>query len=309
MRKYILAFFFCVGLVGAKAQQLHFMSQYLQHNSMLNPAAAGIANKNMIGVSYRNQWSSFPGNPKTYMVYGDINLPKQKAGIGGYVYRDETGPTSRTGMQLAYSYHIISKDEKQKFALGIELRGLQYALDKSKISSALGTDPVLGGASSKFGFDAGFGVYYTNNDKFSAGIAVSQLIQSKLQLSDIPNVKTSGRLYRHYNLMANYKLDAGDDIMLIPNALVRVIQNSPTEFEAGVKLDYQEILWLAVVAKFKQLYSLQMGFKLQEKINVSYSYDAFSSPIGQFDGGSGAHEIGLRFDFGKKKKNTEFRKE
>jgi type IX secretion system PorP/SprF family membrane protein len=303
MRKFILAIFLCFSMMVVKSQQLHFMSQYLQHNAMLNSAAAGIANKNMIGVSYRNQWSSFPGNPKTFMVYGDISLPKQKAGIGGYVYRDETGPTSRTGMQLAYSYHIVSRDEKQKFALGIELRGLQYALDKGKVSASLGNDPVLGGASSKFGFDAGFGIYYTNNEKFSAGVAVSQLIQSKLQLADIPNVKTSGRLYRHYNLMANYKIDAGDDIQLIPNALLRVVQNAPTEFEAGVKLDYQELLWVAVVAKFRQLYGVQAGFKLQDKLSVSYSYDAYSSPVSQFDGGSGAHEIGLRFDFAKRKNN------
>ena len=105
------------------AQQLHFMSQYLQHNSMINAGAAGISNADMVGVSYRNQWSSFPGNPRTYMVYGDANLEKYKIGLGGYVYRDETGPTSRTGVQMAFSKHIISKDEKQRLGLGIELRG------------------------------------------------------------------------------------------------------------------------------------------------------------------------------------------
>jgi type IX secretion system PorP/SprF family membrane protein len=300
MRKNILAFFLCVSLFGAKAQQLHFMSQYLQHNSMLNPAAAGITGKSMVGVSYRNQWSSFPGNPITTMVYTDISLKKLKAGIAGYIYKDQTGPTSRTGVQLAYSYHIISRDERQKFAMGIELRGFQYAIDRSKLTEALGNDPVLGGADSKFGFDAGFGVYYTKDDKLSLGVAVSQMIQNKLQLNYVPNADISGRLYRHFNFMANYKYDTGDDIVLVPNALLRVMQNAPSEFELGMKLDYQEILWVAVIAKFRQLYSLQFGFKLKDRVNVAYSYDAFKSPATQFDGGSGAHEIGLRFDFGKK---------
>ncbi len=304
MRKYILALLLCVGFVAANAQQLHFMSQYLQHNSMLNPAAAGITDKSTIGVSYRNQWTTFPGNPKTLMVYTDISLPKLKAGIAGYMYKDETGPTSRTGVQLAYSYHIISKDEKQKFAMGIELRGFQYAIDRNKLTEALGNDPVLGSADSKFGFDAGFGIYYTKNDKLTVGAAVSQLIQSKLQLNYVPNANVSGRLYRHFNFLANYKYNAGDDIILIPNALLRVIQNAPAEFELGVKLDYQEILWLAVIAKFRQLYSLQLGFKLKDRVNISYSYDAFKSPATEFDGNSGAHEIGLRFDFGKIKKQT-----
>ncbi len=297
MRKFSLLLFLLVVVYGASAQQLHFMSQYLEHNSMLNPGAAGIANKDMIGVAYRSQWSSFPGSPRTYMVYGDMNLEKLKAGIGAYIYRDETGPTSRTGVQLAYSYHIISRDQKHKVGLGIEMRGLQYALDKGKVVNALGLDPALGGKASKFGFDAGAGAYYTN-ENLSLGAAVSQIIQSKLQLADVPNAKISGRLYRHYNFLANYRIQTGDDIFLIPNALARIIEHSPPEYEAGVKLDYQEKIWFAFIYKVKQLYSLQAGFKIADKLNISYSYDAYKTPISSFDGGSGAHEIGLRFDFG-----------
>ena len=299
MRKCLLFLSFCCSTYFGYSQQLHFMSQYLQHNSMLNPGAAGIANQNMIGVAYRSQWSSFPGNPRTYMVYGDANLEKYKAGLGGYVYRDETGPTSRTGLQLAFSKHIISKDEKQKLGLGIELRGLQYALDKGKVLTALGNDPALGGASSKFAIDAGAGIYYTDG-KLSVGAAVSQLIQSKLELANVPNAKLSGKLYRHYNFNANYKIQTGDDIFLIPNALVRVVQNSPTEFEAGMKLDYQDRIWFAFIYKLNQLYSIQTGLKIADKVNISYSYDAYNTPISVYDGGSGAHELGVRFDIGKK---------
>ena len=299
MRKCLLFLSFCCSIYFGYSQQLHFMSQYLQHNSMINPGAAGIANQNMIGVAYRSQWSSFPGNPRTYMVYGDANLEKYKAGLGGYVYRDETGPTSRTGLQLAFSKHIISKDEKQKLGLGIELRGLQYALDKGKVLTALGNDPALGGASSKFAIDAGAGIYYTDG-KLSVGAAVSQLIQSKLELANVPNSKLSGKLYRHYNFNANYKIQTGDDIFLIPNALVRVVQNAPTEFEAGMKLDYQDRIWFAFIYKLNQLYSIQTGLKIADKVNISYSYDAYNTPISVYDGGSGAHELGVRFDIGKK---------
>src|SRR3954470_18925048 len=114
MRKLLLLITLITATCIAKAQQLHFTSQYLQHNAMYNPAAAGIASKNMIGVSYRSQWASFPGNPRTYMIYADAELKKLSAGLAGYVYRDETGPTSRTGLQLAYSYHIKSRNEKNK---------------------------------------------------------------------------------------------------------------------------------------------------------------------------------------------------
>lgn len=299
MKKFItLLLFICITTTGF-SQQLHFMSQYLQHNSMYNPAAAGMADRSMIGVSYRSQWSSFPGNPRTFMVYGDFALPKLKAGIGAYIYRDETGPTSRTGIQLAYSYHIRT-GEKGRLGIGLELRALQFAVDKSKLNDALGpNDPLLGGKDKKIGIDAGAGVYWTN-DKLSVGAAVSQLIESKLELADVPNSKEGGKLYRHYNFMANYKIQTGENIFIIPNALVRVIEHSPSEYDFGAKVDYQEKIWWALNWRVKQFWSIQAGFRILQKVRLTYSYDYYETPVSVYAGGTGAHEIGLQFDFKKK---------
>ncbi len=300
MKKFttLLLLILAINSESASAQQLHFTSQYLQHNAMYNPGAAGISNKDMIGISFRSMWSSFPGNPRTYMVYGDANLEKLKSGIGAYVYRDETGPTSRTGIQLAFSKHIISRDGKNKLGLGLEVRGLQYAIDKNKLGGSLGSDPALAGAENKLAFDAGAGAYFTNG-KLSVGAAVSQLVQSKLQLADVPNAKQGGKLYRHYNFNANYKIHTGADIYLIPNALVRVIENSPSEYEFGMNVNYQEKIWWGLNWRIEQFWSLQAGFKLLKRIGITYSYDYYQTPISNFTEGSGAHELGLRFDLKK----------
>lgn len=282
------------------AQQLHFMSQYLQHNSMYNPAAAGMAGRSMLGVSYRSMWSTFPGNPKTFMVYGDFELKKLKSGIASYIYKDQTGPTSRTGVQLAYSYQIKARNDKSRFGIGLELRGLQYAIDKTKLSESLGSgDPVIGGAENKFTMDAGAGLYWTN-DKLSVGAAVSQLMGSKLELANVPNVKEEGRLYRHYNFTANYRVQTGGDIYIIPNAMVRVIENAPSEFDFGLRMDYQDKLWWGMNWRVRQFWSLQAGLKIMNRVRLSYSYDYYVSPISVFTTGSGAHEIGLQFDMKKK---------
>ena len=300
MKKILLGIVLFTTVTIAKAQQLHFTSQYLQHNAMYNPAAAGINQKPIIGVSYRDQWSSFPGNPRTYMLYGDVELKKLNSGMAGYVYRDETGPTSRTGVSFAYSYHIKSKDEKSRFGIGIELRGLQYAIDREKLTASLGNDPLLGGSDNEFLFDAGAGLYWTN-DKLSVGAAAQQLIQSKMQFSDIPNSTEDGKLYRHYNFTANYKIQTGDDIYLIPNFMARVIEHSPSEFDFGVKVDYQEKIWWGINWRVDQFFSFQAGLKLIQRISATYSYDYYVNPISVFTSGSGAHEIGLQFDLSKKK--------
>ena len=82
------------------------------------------------------------------------------AGIGTYLYHDETGPTTRNGVQLAYSYQIKMKNPKNRLGLGIEARVLQFSIDKLKLIGALDNDPVLSGASSKVKFDAGAGVFF-----------------------------------------------------------------------------------------------------------------------------------------------------
>ena len=298
MKKFLLLIGLFAGAQSVEAQQLHFTSQYLLHNSMYNPAAAGLSSENRLGLSYRNMWNSFPGNPRTYMIYGDMELKKLSSGLAGYIYRDETGPTSRTGLQIAYSYHIRVGKENQKLALGLELRGLQYAVDKGKLAGSLGNDPVLGGSSEKIGIDAGAGAYYTDG-KLSLGAAASQLIQSKLQLADVPNSQLGGKLYRHYNFMASYKWQTGADIFLIPNAMARVIENSPTEYDFGMKLDYMDKVWWGLNWRINQAWILQAGFKLFKRVGLTYSYDYYVTPISVFTSGSGAHEIGLQVGFKK----------
>ena len=89
--------------VQAKAQQLQTSSMYDLQGIYHNPSMAGTQATNMVGVSYRTQWSGISGSPKTATVFGSFGMPQHNIGIGGYIYRDETGPTSRTGVALASS--------------------------------------------------------------------------------------------------------------------------------------------------------------------------------------------------------------
>lgn len=300
MKKLLLATAILGISVAAGAQQLHFSSQYLRHNPMYNPGASGIAGYDMIGVSYRNQWNSFPGSPKTYFAHGDFNVERMGAGASAYVYKDETGATSRTGAQLGLSKHIVARNGKSRFGIGLEFRGVQYAIDRDKIVDALTEqDPVLLGVDKKFTFDAGAGVYYAG-ERLSLGVAAQQLIGSKIELNNIPEAGQDGRLYRHYNAMASYKIPCGDSIYLIPNARLIMVENSPNTYEVGAFLNYKEKVWWGLGHRFDQSWILQAGFRLFNHISFNYSYDYFRSPIDVFTKGSGAHEVGLRFEFNKK---------
>jgi hypothetical protein len=124
------------------------------------------------------------------------------------------------------------------------------------------------------------------------------LIGAKLQLSDVPNTTLDGRLYRHYNFTANYKIQTGEDVYVVPFTLVRLIENSPTEVDFGAKVDYQDKIWWALDWRVNQFWSVQAGMKLFQRVRASYSYDYYTSPINIYS--DGAHEVGLQFDLKKK---------
>ena len=298
MRKILYFLLLLILFKATDAQQLHFTSIFQQHNAMYNPGAAGFSGNAVLGTTYRSMWSAFPGNPRTFMVYADVPWEKKNAGFAGYLYRDVTGPTSRTGIQAVYSYHVKT-GEKSRLGLGIELRGLQYAIDKSKLTDALGSDLVLAGANSSFKLDAGAGVYFSDG-KFSAGAAVSQLIQTKLAFNDVPNATERAKLYRHFNITANYLFETGGGTHLIPNFMMRIVPHAPTEYDFGCKVDYQNKIWWALNWRIRQFWSVQVGFKLAEKLSFAYAYDYYNSPFSDYNTGNNAHEVGLRFDLKKK---------
>ncbi len=298
MRKLLLSLLVFISVCKlSEAQQLHFTSIYQQHNAMYNPAAAGFTGNGVIGVTYRSMWQAFSGNPRTFMVYGDTYWEKKNSGFAGYLYKDVTGPTSRTGVQAAYSYHVKT-GAHSKLGLGLELRGLQYALDKSKLTD-LGSDLVLAGNNTSFKLDAGAGVYFSDG-KFSAGAAVSQLLQSKLAFNDVPNATERAKLYRHFAFTASYVIETGGTTHITPFTMLRYIPHAPTEYDFGCKVDVKDKIWWALSWRLKHFWSLQAGYKIADRVSLSYAYDYYSEPFSDFNTGNNAHEVGIRFHMKKK---------
>lgn len=295
MKKIFVIFLFC-SLKGS-SQQLHFTSQYMENNYLYNPAAAGLSQHSSVGLAYRSMWSGIDGGPKTQMLYGDFALSKLNAGIATYIYNDVTGPTRRTGINLAYSYHIVSTGGNV-FAIGMEIRTLQFYYDMVKLSQYIPNDPLLAGSNSKIVVDGGAGIYY-RADKFRGGISVSQLIQSKLKFADIANAGERSKLVRHFTLLGSYDFNTGDNSKLTPNIRAAYIPHSPMEFEFGAVYNYQEKLYWGISWRLNQSWVLQGGYTFNKKLSIAYARDIYTTPLNAFTDGGAADEIMLKYNFGK----------
>jgi type IX secretion system PorP/SprF family membrane protein len=294
--KKIFVIIFTAAALNGTAQQLQTATLYDLQGMLMNPSMAG-SNGSMVGVSYRTQWSGLSGAPKTATAFGSFDLPELKIGLGGSIYNDKTGPTSRTGVQLQFAKHIpVGNDAR--FSLGIEARGLQYSIDRAKLTATLGSDPALGTSDNQFKFDAGFGISYSSK-KLQVGAAVSQLIQSKLDFYT-GNLSTGeeARLYRHYYLHGLYNWAVDKDNVITPHVLFTYLPNAPVEFQSGIRLDHKQLFWAGMGFRLKQSITASAGFYINKKLMMGYSFDLYRNPVSIFDNGGGnAHEIMLRYKF------------
>jgi type IX secretion system PorP/SprF family membrane protein len=264
---------------------------------MHNPATAGIQHYGSIGGSFRTQWSGISGGPQTGLLFGSTYLQKSNIGLGGYIYNDVTGPTSRTGLQMAYAYHIALKNDAS-FSLGLEARVQQFAFDKAKLQNSLGAnDPVIQGDEKHIKGDAGFGIAYTDK-KFQIGASVSQLIQSKLNMYEgTGNPTEEAKLYRHFYLHSYYSWNVDNVTKIVPNVLFIYLPNAPLEFQGGARVEHNNLLWWGLTWRAKQAWMISAGLKIKQKFNIGYSFDIYTTPLSVYDKGSNGHEIVLRYDF------------
>jgi type IX secretion system PorP/SprF family membrane protein len=297
MKRYSILLLCVLIAAGVHSQQLATASLYDQHGFLHNPATAGASKHGVIGASYRSMWNGIAGGPQTTVVFGSAYLSNVKLGLGGYIYNDVTGPTKRTGLQMAYAYHIPVENGAD-FSIGIEARLQQFSIDKVKLQQSLGgNDPVLAGNSKRFKGDAGFGIAYTGK-KFNAGISVSQLVQSKLDFySGNLTRNEEARLYRHYYLHSSYAWQVDGSTKIIPNLLFIYLPNAPLEFQGGARVEHKELFWWGLALRARQSWMISAGVRINKKLNIGYSFDIYSTPLSVYDNGSNAHEVMLRYDF------------
>lgn len=280
-----------------KAQQLNTSSFYELYAVLHNPATAGGSRHALMGSSLKKQWSSMPGNPQTGLVYGQTYLPKAKLGLGGYLYHDVTGPTSRTGLQMAYAYHIPVK-EASSFSFGLEARLQQLRFDRAKLQAALGTlDPVATASSNRLKADAGVGVAFTS-PTLQIGAAVSQLVQSNYQLYEMAGTRAQqSRLYRHFYLHGAYSWQVDEETKITPNGLLIYLPNAPLEVQSGLRVNHNNLFWYGLNYRVRQGWMISGGVKLKQKFSIGYSFDIYSSPLTIYEKGSSGHELMLHYEF------------
>lgn len=295
--KNIFFFLALIASLAANAQQLNTTSFYELYPVLHNPAATGSRQQAFVGASFKKQWNGMPGSPQTGVVYGQTFLAPARLGLGGYLYHDVTGPTSRTGLQMSYAYHVPAGEERS-LSFGLEARLQQIGFDRAKLQDALGgLDPVALNLSNRLKGDVGFGLAYTS-PSLQVGASVSQLLKSRYQLYETYGLPAAqSRLHRHFYLHGAYTWQADEDTKIVPNALVTYLPNAPLEMQTGVRVAHNDLLWYGLSWRARQGWMISAGMKLKKKFSLGYSFDIYQSPLSIYEGGSAGHELLLHYQW------------
>ena len=291
----------------ALAQQEAQYSQYMNNNYLLNPGATGVEDYIDVKFSYRTQWVGLQGGPKTFYASVNSSLGKWRTinkrtiddrrrpfhALGGLVYRDVTGPTSRTSAYLSYAYNLVLTP-KLRAALGVSAGMQQFAVDGNQLQFYDPNTIAASAASRVLDGSVGLWVY---TSKFYVGVSGTQLLGNKLDFSYGPNLVGVGApgntLKRHYFLTAGVRLPLSTDWSLVPSVLVKTVNPAPLSVDINAKLKYQDLLWAGVSWRAFDSAVAMVGFSY-EQFTVGYSYDAGLSKLNNYHAGSHEILIGLR---------------
>ena len=297
---FLLLFPLLLATAPAQAQQLAQYSQYMNNNYILNPAVAGTEDYIDVKASTRAQWVGLDGAPRTYYLsansaLGALHTQSKRTlndwrrgfhAVGGIVYSDVTGPTSRTGVYGSYTYNL-PLTRTVRLALGVSVGMQQFAVDGSQLQFYSGT--IATSQSSKVP-DATVGAWLYSPD-FYVGLSSAQILGNQLDLAYSPTNQLvySNKLSRHYFATAGVRLPLNDDFVLVPSVLVKYMSPAPASVDLNVKVRYKEILWAGASWRAFDAAVFMVGVNFSPSASLSYSYDAGLSPLAAYQ--SGSHEV------------------
>ena len=296
----ILLFVICFGGL-LKAQQLPQITQYMNNNYVINPAVAGMYDYYQVNTTIRNQWAGINDAPRTSVIsiYGRHS---EHVGLGGTVYNDVTGPTSRIGGAASYTY-AFQLTQKVKLSLALQGGFTQFKLIKSELSVEQPGDVIImGGDIVRTLPDATFGLNLSG-DKWYIGAAIPQLLSSELRLMDddfariYDTTSQNGKLASHIYVLGSYTYDINPTISIEPSFFLKSVAGAKTQIDFGVKSEYKEMIWVGMNYEMNNdLSSIAalLGYKINDRFNIGYSYGMPSSATSSYHSGSHEFMLGIK---------------
>lgn len=282
----LISVLYCQLLWG---QQEPIFTHYRTNRFLINPAVAGSDPDVPLLFHYRYQWRKFPGAPRT--VNASLHFPlDDKHGFGGTAFHDRFGPNRRTGVQLAYAYHI-PLGKKYTISMGLAGRIMQFRFIGDDVFFEDLNDPLLAEeVQGEVLGDFSVGIYFYSEELYF-GISAPNLVQTRTDIaSQSDDASQLSRLYRHYFALLGYHLRY-DNFTLEPSILIRKVQQSAFQMEANVKLhSNKNPFFVGLSYRSDWMLSMMLGYQ-KNNFQMIVSSDLMGAPADYHIGFGASNEL------------------
>ena len=281
-----------------------YYTQYKPNNIFLNPAVTGTKRMLDARINFRKQWMGFDASPVTKGISLNSRMMRGTMGLGITYFNDKTGPSKRSDLGFAYSYHIKFDDVELSAGLAYEM--LTYSLDGTKLNPHEPQDNLLDLSSTlkKKVNDGSAGLLFYN-DRFHLGLSILNLLEPSVNFfADGDTVhKTKIHMVPHIYGTVGYNWSGQADWIWENSLQVLYAQANPMCIDYNLRLHYKQKILGGISIRLRDAIAFHMGATFMEDFQVSYSYDLIVSSMRY--GQSGSHEIMLAWstNFGNEKKN------
>ena len=316
-RKLISVALVLLTVLYSKAQDLHF-SQFFNSPLTTNPANTGFIPDAdyRIGAHFRNQWSSILAAPyKTLSLYGDAQVFRDRLdngwlGVGGLILTDEAGSGGLRSTKIygSVAYHQML-GSSSLLSAGFNVGWANKRIDQSKLKfpdqfdgkffdGNLGTSVALTNNNiSYFDLQAGMNYAYfpQENIYINAGYSIHHINRPTETFFD--QSLDSNRIPMRHIAFLNASLKINDRVILNPNAYY-TYQAKASSFMLGLTGNYnlsgagEKQLIAGVYYRYNDAAIAVLGFELNN-IRFTFSYDATTSGLRNFNNAQGAQEFNL----------------
>ncbi|WP_245999610.1 PorP/SprF family type IX secretion system membrane protein [Paraflavitalea soli] len=315
-------FLLCGLLVSNRSagQDLHF-SQWFNSPLTTNPANTGFIPDAdyRIGANYRNQWSNVMSVPyKTYSIWGDAQVFRNRIesgwlGLGGVILRDVAGSSQLTSTKVYASaaYHQmigISHLLSAGFNVGwsnkrINTSALKFPdqFDGKFFDSNFPSDGIPEATNINY-FDVQVGLNYayfpTDKIYLNGGVSAWHINRPRESFFSSDPAGYDSRISPRYNAFVNASLKVTDEVILNPMAYYS-LQAKSNELVAGANVQYNlsgeggEMQVLGgLYYRPGDAFVPMIGFEYKN-IRLTFTYDATTSSLKQYNNSRGAYEFAL----------------
>ncbi len=287
MKKFLVIFIFsALAPLSLTAQQYPVISQYNWDQYLVNPAAAGTTDYMPITLLFRKMWVGVDKSPSIQMLSSNMQIANTM-GVGLKIFNFAQGPLRHTGFEATYAYHFPLSETGPKLSFGLTGSFYQYYLDKESLNMEDPTDPVLLGDSRKFVPDADFGMYLYDR-KYFVGLTIASLFQGKINMGNEGVAEEPTKKVRHYYLNGGYNFDAGENIVLQPSVMMKMIESGVFQADINFMMVFNKMINFGVTYRTGDAVGIQVGYQ-NDFLLFGYNYDIAVSDIRTQT--SGSHEI------------------